>query len=133
MVARDLSPDRVTRARYTLDDLLGAAHGARVALIAFSDEAYTVTPLTDDVATVRTLLPPLAPDIMPTPGDQLAPAVAQAGKLLGTAHARTPHVMVLTDGFNDPSTAFAAAAKLRASGAQVDTSEEQTSELHSTK
>src|SRR3546814_16064272 len=57
---------------------------------------------------------------MPTPGDQLAPALAQAGKLLGTAHARTPHVMVLTDGFNDPSTAFAAAAKLRASGAQVD-------------
>src|SRR3546814_18124191 len=56
---------------------------------------------------------------MPTPGDQLAPALAQAGKLLGTAHARTPHVMVLTDGFNDPSTAFAAAAKLRASGAQV--------------
>src|SRR3546814_1717947 len=83
-------------------------------------EAYTVTPLTDDVATVRTLLPPLAPDIMPTPGDQLAPALAQAGKLLGTAHARTPHVMVLTDGFNDPSTAFAAAAKLRASGAPVD-------------
>lgn len=120
MAARDLVPDRVTRARYALDDLLGAAHGARVALIVFSDEAYTVTPLTDDVATVRTLLPPLAPDIMPTQGDQLAPALAQAGKLLDTAHAPAPHVLVLSDGFNDPAAAFAAAAKLRASGAQID-------------
>lgn len=120
MSARDLSPDRVTRARYALDDLLNDAHGARVALIAFSDEAYTVTPLTDDVATVRTLLPPLTPDIMPTQGDQLAPALAQAGKLLGAAHARAPHVLVLTDGFDDPAAAFAAASKLQASGAEVD-------------
>src|SRR3546814_3900448 len=95
MAARDLSPDRVTRARYALDDLLGAAHGARVALIAFSDEAYTVTPLTDDVATVRTLLPPLAPDIMPTPGDQLAPALAQAGKLLGRSEEHTSELQSL--------------------------------------
>lgn len=120
MAARDLPPDRVTRARYALDDLLGAAHGARVGLIVFSDEAYTVTPLTDDVATVRTLLPPLAPELMPTQGDKLAPALTQAGKLLASAHARTPHVLVLSDGFDDPAAAFTAAAKLRASGAEVD-------------
>ncbi|NGY06814.1 VWA domain-containing protein [Solimonas terrae] len=120
MSARDVSPDRVTRARYAIDDLLGAAHGARVSLVVFSDEAYTVTPLTDDIATVRTLLPPLAPELMPTRGDSLAPALAQADKLLDGVQARAAHVVVFTDGFADPAAAFAAAAKLRARGARLD-------------
>src|SRR3546814_21164690 len=54
MAARDLSPDRVTRARSALDDLLGAPHGARVPLIAFSDEAYTHPPPTPYVQNGRT-------------------------------------------------------------------------------
>ncbi len=115
MAAADVVPNRVTRARYALDDLLGAARDARVALVVFSDEAYVVTPLTQDVATVRALLPPLAPDIMPSPGDHLAPALEQAGKLL-QAGGRDQRIVVLTDGFDDPAAAFSAAAALRARG-----------------
>ncbi len=120
MAASDLAPDRVTRARYALDDVLGAARDARVALIAFSDEPYTVTPLTQDVATVRSLLSPLAPDIMPSPGDSLAPALGQAGKLLQQAGTRNQQVIVLTDGFDDPAAAFTAAARLKSAGAEVN-------------
>ncbi|ODV11516.1 MAG: hypothetical protein ABT22_09210 [Thiobacillus sp. SCN 64-317] len=119
MADSDLPPNRVTRARYALDDLLDAAHDARVGLVVFSDEAYTVTPLTDDVATVRALLPPLNPDIMPTPGDHLAPALARAGKLLQHGGATSGQVVVLTDGFADPAAAFAAAGTLRARGIAV--------------
>jgi len=120
MSATDLAPNRVTRARYALDDLLDAAHDARVGLVAFGDEPYTVTPLTDDVATVRALLPPLAPDIMPTAGDDLAPALDRAGKLLAHGGSTSGRVVVLTDGFADPAAAFDAAAKLRSRGIAVD-------------
>jgi Ca-activated chloride channel family protein len=120
MSATDLQPNRVTRARYAIDDLLGAARDARVGLVAFSDEAYTVTPLTDDVATVRALLPPLAPDIMPSPGDRLGPALQQAGKLLQQAGGKDQWVIVLTDGFADPAAAFTAAAQLRSAGVTLD-------------
>ena len=82
MMASDVAPNRATRARYALDDLLGAAHDARVGLVVFSDEPYTVAPLTQDIATIKTLLPPLSPDIMPSPGDHLAPALNPAEKLL---------------------------------------------------
>jgi Ca-activated chloride channel family protein len=119
MAAEDLAPDRATRARYAIDDLLSAARDARVALIVFSDEAYTVTPLTDDVATVRALLPPLAPGIMPSAGDHLAPALTQAGKLIASAGTRDAQVVVLSDGFDDPSAAFVAAQKLRGQGATL--------------
>ena len=119
MTASDLPPNRVTRARYALDDLLDAAHDARVGLVVFSDEAYTVTPLTDDVATVRALLPPLAPDIMPTAGDTLAPALERAGTLLEHGGGKSGQVVVLTDGFADPAAAFEAARKLRSKGVAV--------------
>lgn len=119
MSATDLAPNRVARARYALDDLLSAARDARVGLVVFSDEAYTVTPLTDDVATVRALLPPLAPDIMPTAGDNLAPALERAGTLLEHGGGKSGQVVVLTDGFADPAAAFEAAGKLRSHGVAV--------------
>lgn len=119
MLAADLSPNRVTRARYALDDLLNGAQDARVGLVAFSDEPYTVTPLTDDVATVRALLPPLAPDIMPSPGDNLAPALKQAATLIGQGGGKNAQVVVLTDGFSDPAAAFSAAKKLRSKNISV--------------
>jgi len=120
MTATDVAPNRVTRARYALDDLLDAAHDARVGLVVFSDEAYTVTPLTDDVATVRALLPPLDPGVMPTSGDDLAPALERAGKLLAHGGSQSGQVVVVTDGFADPATAFDAARKLRARGIAVN-------------
>lgn len=120
MTDADLPPNRVTRARYALDDLLDAAHDARVGLVVFSDESYTVTPLTDDVATVRALLPPLNPDIMPTSGDQLAPALVRAGTLLEHGGGKSGQVVVLSDGFADPAAAFDVAGKLRSRGIAVN-------------
>jgi Ca-activated chloride channel family protein len=59
MKVPDVAPDRATRARYAIDDILKAARDARVGLIAFAGEAHVVVPLTTDAATVRALLQPL--------------------------------------------------------------------------
>lgn len=120
MNAVDLSPNRIGRARYVIEDLLRAAHDARVGLVVFSDGAYTVAPLTEDTATIRSLLPPLAPDLMPGPGDTVAPALQRAAQLLQPSGAGHPRVIVLSDGFSDPASAFSAAAELRAEGITLD-------------
>ena len=112
MEASDLSPNRVTRACYALDDILSAARDARVGMVAFSDEPYTVTPLTQDVATVRALMPSLAPEMMPSAGDHLAPALVQAQQLLSASGARDKRIVVVTDGFDDPAAALRTAAAI---------------------
>lgn len=116
MASADLSPSRVARARYLVDDILGTARDARVGMVAFSDEPYTVAPLTQDVATVRSLMPVLAPDLMPSPGDHLAPALAQAQKLLSASGSRDKRIVLLSDGFDDPAAALRGAAELKQQG-----------------
>lgn len=116
MAATDLAPSRVARARYLVDDILGVARDARVGMVVFSDEPYTVAPLTQDVATVRTLLPVLAPDLMPSPGDHLAPALEQVRKLLATSGARDKRIVLLSDGFDDLAAALRSATALQQQG-----------------
>jgi Ca-activated chloride channel homolog len=119
MSASDLSPNRVTRARYAIADLLGEAHDNRVGLVVFAGEPHTVTPLTSDVATVRMLLQPLTPKLMPESGDNLAPALKEAGRLLEAGVAQHGQVIVLSDGFADPAESLRVAQSLRQQGITV--------------
>ena len=120
MNAADLSPSRITRAHFLIEDLVRAAKDARVGLVVFAGEAHTVVPLTTDIATINALLQPLVPSIMPESGHQAAPALAQAGSLLRQTGSRNGHVILLTDGFDDPVQAFAAARALKGAGAALD-------------
>ena len=64
MHARDTAPSRLDRARYELQDLLARAEGA-VGLVIFAEEAYGVTPLTDDARVIAEVVPTLDPRLMP--------------------------------------------------------------------
>lgn len=119
MAATDLAPNRVTRARYLIDDILGIARDARVGMVAFSDEPYTVVPLTQDVATVRTLMPVLTPELMPSVGDHLMPALEQAKILLNASGSRDKRIILFSDGFDDPVAALQSAAALKKQGITV--------------
>lgn len=120
MDAADVSPSRIARARLGLDELLSAAHDARVGLVGFAGDAYTVAPLTSDVATVRNLAQPLTPSLLPEAGDRMAPALEEAGHLLQASPGRDRQVIVLTDGFTDPARALIAAQRLRQRGIAVN-------------
>jgi Ca-activated chloride channel family protein len=120
MDAADVSPSRMARARFAIMDLLSAAHDARVGLVAFAGDAYTVAPLTSDVATVRNLAEPLAPSLMPESGNRLAPALEESARLLQASPGRDRQIIVLTDGFTDPAQALITAQRLHRQGIAVN-------------
>ena len=120
MDAADVAPSRIVRARFAVEDLLSAAHDARVGLLAFAGDAYPVAPITSDVATVRNLAQPLSPRLMPESGDRLAPALEEAGNLLHAAPGTDRQVIVLTDGFTDPARALLMATQLHRQGISVN-------------
>ena len=120
MEATDVPPSRIARARLGVEDLLSAAHDARVGLVAFAGDAYTVAPLTSDVATVRNLALPLEPGLMPESGDRLAPALEESARLLHASRGKDRQVIVLTDGLIDPARALLAAEQLHRQGITVN-------------
>src|SRR6185312_2423401 len=118
MRAQDAKPDRMTRARYAVRDLLDEAGDARTALIGYAGDAFVVAPLTPDKATVLNLLQALDPDVMPAPGNDAARAIAQALDLLKQAHVEGGEMVLVTDVAD--SSAIAAARAARAAGVRVD-------------
>ena len=106
MLASDLTPDRLTRARLKLIDLLRLRKEGETALIAYADDAYRVSPLTDDAATIEALVPSLHPNVMPGSGSHVEAAAVMARELLEGASLETGLLLIITDGI-EPS-AFAA-------------------------
>ena len=113
MLAQDLKPDRLTRARLKLLDLLAARHEGTTALIAYAGDAHVVTPLSDDARTLAALVPALTPDLLPTPGSAPEIALAKALELLANVGEQQGDILLITDGVG-PEAATAMTAQLSA-------------------
>lgn len=97
MLAQDLRPDRLTRARFALADLLESTREGQVGLVSFAGDAYVVSPLTSDMNTVGNLLPALQPDIMPVAGSRADLALELAADLLERSGLQNGEVLLVTD------------------------------------
>jgi len=98
MNAPDVKPTRLTRARLKLLDFLRRQREGQTALIAYAGEAYVVSPLTDDAATIASLVTALESDIMPAAGNNLDQALHKADALLdqdGVPHGG--RILLITD------------------------------------
>jgi Ca-activated chloride channel family protein len=98
MAAQDVSPDRATRARQKIIDILKQRKEGLTALVVYAGDAYTVTPLTDDADTAINLVPALSPFIMPSMGSRPDKALILARKLITDAGLIKADYLLVTDG-----------------------------------
>ena len=115
MNAQDINPDRITRARLKVLDILKRRQSAQVALIVYSANAFTVTPLTTDSKTIASLVGSLDTKIMPSRGSYPAAAIDKGMQLLKQAGVINGEVLLVTDG-GSTSAAMASARKLKEEG-----------------
>jgi Ca-activated chloride channel homolog len=97
MNATDIKASRLSRAKLELLDLLKTRKSGQTALVVYAADAFVVTPLTDDNATIANLVPSLETDMMPAQGSNLANALDKARSLFtqsGTVHG---DILVITD------------------------------------
>lgn len=97
MLADDIAPDRMTRARFKLADLLAASTGRQIGLIGFAERPYVIAPLTEDTATIEAFLPSLNTNIVPAQGSRLDLAIERAVELLQQARVREGHILYIGD------------------------------------
>jgi Ca-activated chloride channel family protein len=101
MNAQDLAPSRLARARFKLRDLLASRQRGQAALIVYSDRAFVVTPLTDDVNTIVAQMEVMEPALMPSQGSDPAGAVTQALALLDQAAYPGGDLLLVTDAVSE--------------------------------
>jgi|GEM_PF-176465 len=97
MLCADITPNRLTRAKLAVQDMLEAAPGHRAGLIPFSREAFLQCPLTLDATALRQSLEATNTSSVPTGGTSLADAIAEARKAFGTDEGRKV-LVILSDG-----------------------------------
>jgi Ca-activated chloride channel family protein len=115
MLATDVPPSRLVRARYKLLDLLHLYTQGQTGLVVYSGEPYIVSPLTEDTNTIASMVPDLTPEIMPMKGNNLSTALNLGAKLLQQAGFNKGQLVVIASSPAD-NAAIATAKKLAQTG-----------------
>ena len=115
MDAQDIAPSRLARARLKILGMLERRQSGQTALLVYTANAFTVTPLTDDTDTIAALVNSLSTDIMPSRGSYPEVGIRKAQSLLEQAGVGYGEVLMITDGGNSPA-AEKAARDLRDAG-----------------
>ena len=98
MLAEDISPSRLVRARYKLIDILNARREGFVGLVVYGGEAYTVSPLTEDSNTIISLVPNLHPTLLPAYGSNAEDAIDTALQLANNGGYAQADILLISDG-----------------------------------
>ena len=98
MLATDLAPNRLARAKFAAQDLIGQLGGDRVGLIAFAGTAFLQAPLTADFSAVLNSLSEVDTEIIPRGGTNIAEAIRVATEAFGKGESENRALIIFTDG-----------------------------------
>lgn len=121
MLAQDIKPSRLERAKQVVSRLMDKLADDRVGLILFAGHAYLQMPLTTDHAAAKMYLSTATPDAIPTQGTVISEALMQAQNAFDPKDKKFKSVIVITDGEDHEEGAIDAAKNLVNSGAMVNT------------
>ena len=115
MLAKDITPTRLEHAKREILSLIDELKGDRIGLIAFAGNAFIQCPLTTDYSVLKMFLKYLTPDIMSSPGTDIATAIKTARlSFERVSKNNKPILIIISDGEsfeNDPIESAKVAAK----------------------
>jgi Ca-activated chloride channel family protein len=121
MLAGDVSPNRLGRAKLVAEDLIAALPEERIGLIAFAGEADVQAPLTVDHETVIDAINHLDTNTIARGGTDIASAIRAAELALGQKSKSLRALVLLTDGEELDEDGVEAARKAAQSGIRIFT------------
>ena len=98
MLAEDIKPNRLERAKHEFSSLIDKLKGDRVGIVAFAGEAFLECPLTLDYGAAKMFLDILDPDVIPIPGTAIGKAIRVALRGFNQKERKYKVMVLLTDG-----------------------------------
>jgi Ca-activated chloride channel homolog len=121
MLARDVRPSRLERAKLEIGALLDRLKGDRVGIVVFAGDAFVQCPLTVDYSAAKLFLRAVDPQSMPQQGTALAAALGEAKRVLegGGRPGAGKAVVLVSDGEDQEGSAREAAQELADAGVRL--------------
>lgn len=98
MLARDVKPNRLSRAKRKIIDLLAMLEGDRIGLVAFAGTAFVQCPLTLDYSAAKLFLDATDTDLLSAQGTALAMAIRKSVAAFKSPDEKSKAVILITDG-----------------------------------
>lgn len=121
MLAQDLKPTRLERAKLEISDMMSRLTGDEVGIVLFSGASFIQFPLTFDYATARTYLRNASPDAITRQGTVIAKAIETAMSGFNEERVSQKIIVIMTDGENHERDPVAAARQAAEDGAVIYT------------
>lgn len=109
MLAGDIKPSRLERAKRKVSDLLQMLDGDRVGLVAFAGTSYLQCPLTLDYAAAAIFLDSIDTDLIPVQGTAIGHAIRTATRAFSQTERKSKALILITDGEDHEGKAMSAA------------------------
>lgn len=98
MLAEDIKPSRLEKAKYEISKLIQRLKGDRIGLIVFAGDAYVQIPLTSDYSAANLFLNAVDVNSVPQPGTAIASAIQLALKSFRYDTNTKKAIVIITDG-----------------------------------
>jgi len=121
MLAEDIQPNRLERAKWAISKMVDRMENDRVGLIVFAGDAYVQIPVTSDYLAVKIFLPTIGPAVVPKQGTAIASAIELAMNSFTPGNSRSKALIIITDGENHEADPVAAAEKAHEKGIAIHT------------
>jgi Ca-activated chloride channel family protein len=100
MLAEDIQPDRLTRAKQAISRLVDNLTNDKIGLIVFAGDAYTQIPITTDYVSAKMFLSTIGPDMVPKQGTAIGAAIRLASESFTPGEGKSRAIIIITDGEN---------------------------------
>ena len=119
MLAEDVAPNRLDRAKQMLSKLMDNMVNDKVGLVVFAGDAFVQLPITCDYVSAKMFLNSIKPDLIKTQGTAIGQALATSIRCFGEQSDASRAIILITDGENHEDDAVAVAKHAKEQGIQV--------------
>ena len=121
MLATDLAPNRLERAKQLIGKFMNAMPNDRIGLVLFAGQAYLQMPLTTDHGAAGMFVSSASPDAVPQQGTVLSDAIRRSANAFNAAERRFKAVVLISDGEDHDPEAVKTAKELVEQGMMINT------------
>jgi Ca-activated chloride channel homolog len=121
MLAEDIQPNRLTRAKQAISRLVDDLDNDKIGLVVFAGDAYTQIPVTTDYVSAKMFLSTISPEMVPKQGTAIGAAINLGIRSFSPGEEKSKAMIIITDGENHEDDPVAEAEEAAKAGIVIHT------------